>query len=120
MTAPALDESKPKWGSGNEVGQNLDQTRDNITWIIAMAVIGIHVPPWDVTPSGSDLSKPDYIEAVHAIDGRKVKATLTWTGDKITTMVLAFDDTGGYANFAYGTATISYNGSGQWTGTAWS
>lgn len=119
MTAPVLDESEPVFGAG-PVDDAMDQVRDNVTWLVAMAALGISVPPWNATPHGADLDKPDYVEVVHAVDGRKVKATMSYTGDDLTGMVLAFDDTGGYANFAYGTATISFNGSGQWTGTVWS
>lgn len=120
MTAPTLNEAKPMWGSGNQIAENLTQIRNNTTWLVAMAALGNPIPPWDATPYGSNLDKPDYVELVHAVDGRKVKATFTYTGDNVTGMVLAFDDTGGYANFAYGTAVITFNGSGQWTGTNWS
>lgn len=120
MAAPTLVETKPLWGTGNQVAENLTQIRNNTTWLVAMAALGNAVPPWNAVPSGANLAKPDYVELTHAIDGRKCKATLTWTGDKVTTMVLSFNDTGGYANFSYGTATITYNGSGQWTGTTWS
>jgi len=120
MAAPTLDETKPLWGSGNQVGPNLTQLRNNVTWLVAMAAInGGNVPLWDATPYGANLSKPDYVEFVHSIDGRKIKATFTYTGDIVTEIVLAFDDTGGYADFPYGTATITYNGSGEWTGTTW-
>lgn len=120
MTAPTLVESKPVFDALEAVDENMDQLRDNVTWLVAMGVLNGDLPPWDATPHGADLDKPDYIEAVHSIDGRKIKCTYTYTGDDITARVYAFDDGGGYANFSYGSAAISFNGSGQWTGTVWS
>jgi hypothetical protein len=119
MTAPTLDESKPAFG-GNPVDADLLQLRNNVTWILAMvAANNFTIPPWAATPAGADLSKPTSVELVHP-DGRKIKATFTYTGDDVTTIVFAFDDTSGYVNFANGTATLSYNASGDWTGTVWS
>lgn len=119
MPAPVLNEAKPLFDPGEKVAENMSALRDNVTWLVAMAALGISVPPWNATPYGSDLAEPDYVEIEHAIDGRKVKATLTWTDGSVTTMALSFDDGGGYAAFALGTASISYNASGQWTGTTW-
>jgi hypothetical protein len=120
MAAPTLDESKPTFGA-NAVDAAMTQLRSNITWLVAIGAINaMSIPPWNAVPSGANLDKPDYVELTHAVDSRKVKATFTYTGDNVTTIVLAFNSGAGYANFAYGTATIAYNGSGQWTGTTWS
>jgi len=118
MPAPELDESQPVFGGG-PVDDAMDQLRDNVTWIIAMLAAQVfNIPPWAATPSGADLDKPDYVELVHS-DGRKIKATYSYTGDDVTGMVIAFNSGAGYANFINGTATITFNGSGQWTGTTW-
>ena len=119
MVAPTVDESEPTF-DGTAVDDAMDQTRDNYTYLLSqLAAQSYHVPPWNATPAGADLDKPDSVEMVHS-DGRKIKATYSYTGDNLTQMVIAFDDGGGYVNFVKGTGAISYNGSDQWTGTVWS
>ncbi|KAA9133450.1 hypothetical protein F3N42_03615 [Marinihelvus fidelis] len=119
MAAPTLDTSRPNY-DGTGKGVDLDQLRDNITWIIAMLAGGVFIlPGWATTASGSDLSEPDYIELVNNDSASlKMKFTFTWSSGNLTQIVCQYDKGlgAGYETFDDGTIAISYDGSGNFSG----
>ena len=120
MVAPAMDFNKPDVGNPHDT--DIDQIRDNTIWsIIAMAVEGMNIPDWNAVPSGADLSKPDNV-ILTGPGNRKIKIALSYTVDDVTGIITSYDPDGvsGYDVLASGTAVITYNGSGEWTGTTWS
>lgn len=119
MAAPDVDFDKPDVANAHDT--DVDAIRDNTIWtVIAMAVEGITIPEWNAVPSGSDLSKPDDI-VLTGPAGRKIRLTLSYTVDSVTGIVVEYDKNlgAGYEPMNLGTATIAYNGSGEWTGTTW-
>lgn len=119
MAAPTIDLAKPDFA--DPVDSTQDAIRDNQIWIvIALCNAGILVPGWNAIPTGGDLSKPDYV-TLTGPGGRKVRLTYSYTGDDVTGIDIDYDKNlgSGYEQMASGIATITYNGSGQWTGTTW-
>ena len=119
MAAPALDLAEPTFSSAVDAAQ--DAIRDNQIWIvIALGNAGIIVPGWNATPTGADLSKPDTV-VMTGPGGRKIRMTYSYTGDDVTGIVVAYDKNlgAGYETLASGTATLTYDGSGNWSGSTW-
>lgn len=119
MPAPDIDHDKPDFATA--VDANQDSIRDNEIWtIIALGCAGIIFPRWNAVPSGADLAKPDDV-VLTGPGGRKIRLTYTYTGDDVTGIVVEYDKNLGalYELLTLGTATLTYDGSGNWTGTTW-
>ena len=120
MAAPAYDKAKPDFA--NPVDSDLAQVRDNEQWLmIAAAASGYILPAWTTVAVGSgspeNLAEPATITMTHS-DGRKMKWTLTWSSGKVTTVLWQFDKGlgGGLETLTGGTATLTYDGSNNWSG----
>ncbi len=119
MAAPAADLLKPDFA--DPVDSTQDDIRDNQIWIIiALGNAGVLMPGWAAVPSGADLSKPDQL-VLTGPGGRLIKMVYSYTVDDVTGIAVWYDKNlgGGYELLVSGTATISYNGAGEWTGTTW-
>ena len=119
MAAPNVDLDKPDFA--NDADSDIDALRDNLIWtVIAFAVEGINFPSWNAVPSGTDLSKPDAV-VLTGPGSRKIRMTYSYTGDNVTGIDVDYDKNlgAGYEQVTLGTATLTYNGSGNWTGTTW-
>jgi hypothetical protein len=119
MSAPEIDLDEPTFASAVDASQ--DQIRDNIIWgLIAVASGTYMLPGWPATPSGGTASEPAVVTMTHA-SGRNMKFTLTWTSGAVTGVAVQYDKGlgAGYETVTLGTATIAYDGSGNWTGTTW-
>lgn len=119
MAAPAIDHAKPDFATA--VDANMDSIRDNEIWhLIAFASAAILVPGWNSVPSGADLAKPDDV-VLTGPGGRKVRITYTYTGDDVTGIDIDYDKNlgAGYEQITLGTGTITYDGSGNFSGCTW-
>ena len=119
MAAPAIDLDEPTFASAVDDAQ--DFIRDNITWgLIAIASGTYLIPGWAAAASGGTASEPAVITMTHA-SGRLMKFSLTWTTGSVTGVIVQYDKGlgAGYETLSLGTATIAYDGSGNWTGTTW-
>jgi len=124
MAAPTEDFTKPDFS--NAVTTDIDQIRDNFETLMMYAGgQGYVLPNWTTTVNSSsspqDFSEPDDITMTHS-DGRKMRWTLTWTSGKVTQIVWEFDrgvaesPTVTWETLTGGTCTLSYDGSGNFTG----
>lgn len=119
MPAPGIDLARPDFAVA--VDANLDSIRDNVIWlVIALGNAGVVVPGWNAVPAGADLAKPDTL-TLTGPGSRKIRLTYSYTGDDVTGIVVAYDKNlgGGFENLASGTATISYDASGNFSGLTW-
>ena len=117
MAAPAINHDEPTFWSAVDGAQ--DQIRDNIDWVvIALGNAGIIVPGWAAAPSGADPAKPSRV-VLTGPGSRKIRMTYTYTGDNVTGIDIDYDSGSGYEQVVLGTATLTYDGSGNWTGTTW-
>ena len=111
-----FDPTRPALGA-HAFDDDLDAIRENCLFILLTAAANNYqVPGWAFTPSGADLSEPDYIEGVlNGGSGVKVKLTFTWTCGDLTSTKYEYDDGTGYTTFTDGTVTNTYSGD-DWTG----
>lgn len=119
MAAPAVNLDRPDFAVA--VDLNLDNIRDNVIWlVIALGNAGVVVPGWNAVPAGADLSKPTSL-TLTGPGGRKIRLTYSYTGDDVTGIVVDYDKNlgAGYEMLASGTATISYDGNGNFSGLTW-
>ena len=119
MAAPQINLARPDFGVA--VDTNQDNIRDNTIWtVIALACSGIIFPEWNAVPSGADLAKPDDV-VLTGPGSRLIRLTYSYTGDDVTGILVEYDKTlgAGYETLVLGTATLTYDASGNWTGTTW-
>ena len=119
MAAPVIDLDEPTFATAVDDAQ--DFIRDNQIWIIiALGNAGILIPGWTAVPSGGTAAKPAQL-VLTGPGSRLIKMAYSYTGNDVTGIVISYDKAlgAGYEAVASGTATITYDGSGNWTGTTW-
>lgn len=113
MPTPTLDRSKP---IVTDTRQNVaDEARDNIN-ALAEAIVGLSLTGYVYSQSGGTAEKPTTM--TWTADPYRVKATLTWTGDFVTTVVLEHSENSGGAYSSISSATLTYDGSNNLTGVS--
>lgn len=113
MAAPSFDLTAP--AAANAWDDDLDQIRDNVAWLMtAAASNNFMLPGWTTTASGADLSEPDYIKMESG--SLEMRWTFTWSSGSVTQVVWAYDDGTGLTTLTGGTVSISYDGSGNFSG----
>jgi len=120
--------NKPDFADG--VYSDLAAMRNNWYFLLVSAVNGsIVIPGWTTTmvsnSSPVDYGEPDSIQlskldtAVSPNVTREIHIDLTWTSGSVTGMVLKYDDgssSPSLTTLTGGTITLSYDGSGNFTG----
>lgn len=121
MAYAALDVTKPDAVSQN-VTQAFQSIRDNLRANRDMVILG-EAFGWPMTPSGGSADQPAVI--TYALGTERLRATLTYgtTGGadgNVTQAVYAYSSNSGASYDTIKTETISYDASGNVTGTSWS
>lgn len=123
----ALTENFTVPAIGNVTEDDLTQMRLNWYVLMIAACNGSKIAPgWTVVvadaSSPQDFSKPDSM-TLSRLDAtvspnvtHQIKYTYTWTGANLTTMVVAYDNGAGFVTVTGGTMTLTYDGSGNFTG----
>ena len=113
-----------------DLAADLAGIRDNFYFLLVSAVNGsIVIPGWATTinsnSSPQDFGEPDSVvlsrldNATRPQVTRKIHIEYTWTGGNVTTMVIKYDDGVSSPSLSIvtgGTLTLSYDGSGNFTG----
>lgn len=117
MAAPAIDRSKPVFGS-TAVDDDLDQLRDNITWLLIAASQGPAVMPGWATTTAYTGNQLDSLTLTENGSGAKIRVEYTWTGGVVTQQVWSYDKNlgAGWETLSAGTITLTYDGNGNFTG----
>ena len=116
----AEDFTKPAFA--NAVSSDLDAIRNNFNFLLAAAINGsVVVPGWTTTvesdSSPQDFSEPDRIILTKGT--RAFRFEYTWSGGNVTGIVVKYDDgvsSPSLATLTGGTITLTYDGSGNFTG----
>lgn len=121
MAYVPLDLTKPD-ASTQSISAMGTSTRQNLAALRDAVVAGILVG-WDMTPSGGTAEQPATL--TYAKGTERVKAVLTWGSSggadgNVTQAVYSYSSNSGSSYDTMGTLTISYDTSGNVTGTAWS
>lgn len=116
MPYQSFDASLPD-GSTQNGAQVLASVRSNQAALRDAIAAGVMFG-WAMTPSGGTASEPAVITYSKSTD--RVRATLTWSGGKVTEAVYDFSANAGGAWDAIGTQTIAYDANDNVTGVTWS
>ncbi len=113
-----------------DLAADLASIRTNFYFLLVSAVNGsIIIPGWTTTinstSSPQNFGEPDSVvlsrldTAVSPNVTRKIHIEYTWTGGNVTTMVIKYDDGVSSPSLSIvtgGTLTLTYDGSGNFTG----
>ena len=115
----------PTHGVGQKAGAGMDFIRDRFIWTLVQGVLNgaVIIAKWGAIPfsnaSPQELSVSDYWIATHNSDGREIRLDITYTGDDITGLVIAYNtgvSSPGMTTIDGGTITIARDGNGNITG----